>query len=445
MTITHKRICIFKILTLVFLPFSMTLFAQEPADPLTTAEKKLVIDSIGKRLTDIYIFPEAAQKMVAALSAKFIKGDYNAISSPTQFAGKLAADLVDVSHDRHINVTFDPAWVQASKKVISKNDSLELFKRDFPNARADNFGFRKVEILDGNIGYLNLSRFYDPAAGGETAVSAMDFLSNTDALIIDLRQNDGGRGDMVQLIASYFFEPDPILILDIYSRAGNQHQQDWTLPYLPGKRMADKPLYLLTGQGTFSAAESFSYFLKNRRRATLVGQTTGGGAHPVQHQMLTDRFTMFIPYARPVDPTTKTDWEGTGVAPDIAVPEKEALLVAHISALEQVLKGPGRNLSATWALEALKAQAHPIAVPQAILKSYTGSYGAGTRRLTYEKGKLYVERTGASKHELIPLNMDTFYIPETPFLRIRMNVENGKTIGLTRQYNEGSNLKDPKD
>jgi hypothetical protein len=445
MMIMHKKNYHFKILTLVFLLFSMTLFAQDPVASLTTTEKKQVIDSIVKRLTDVYIFPEAAQKMVAALSAKFIKGDYNAISSPSQFAGKLAADLVDVSHDRHINITFDPAWVQASKKVISKNDSLELLKRDFPNARADNFGFRKVEILDGNIGYLNLSRFYDPAMGGETAVSTMNFLSNTDALIIDLRQNDGGRGDMVQLIASYFFEPDPILILDIYSRAGNEHRQDWTLPYLPGKRIADKPLYLLTGPGTFSAAESFVYFLKNRKRATLVGQTTGGGAHPVQHQMLTDRFTIFTPYARPIDPITKTDWEGTGVKPHIAVPEREALLIAHISALEQVLKDPGQNLSATWALEALKARVNPVAVPQAVLKSYTGSYGAGTRRLTYEKGKLYVERAGESKYELIPLTMDTFYIPETPFLRIRMNVENGKTIGLTRQYNEGSNLKDPKD
>ncbi len=136
-----------------------------------------------------------------------------------------------------------------------------MLARDFPNARSDNFGFKEARILDGNIGVsLNLSRFYDPGKGGETAAAAMNFFSNTDALIIDLRQNDGGRGDMVQLVSSYFFEADPIMIADVYSREDDSHRQDWTLPYLPGRRMADKPLYVLTGPATFSAAESLAYF-----------------------------------------------------------------------------------------------------------------------------------------------------------------------------------------
>ncbi|MDR6784989.1 hypothetical protein ABIE26_003687 [Pedobacter africanus] len=430
---------------LFLIAFPALLYAQKPQLPVTEAEKKLVINAISKTLTDMYIFPEVAQKMVSALSARSNSGAYDALTSPSQFAAKLAADLVDVSHDQHINISFDPAWVQASKKAISKKDSLQLINRDFPNARADNFGFRKIAILDGNIGYLNLTRFYDPATGGETVVSAMNFLSNADALILDLRQNDGGRGDMVQLIASYFFDPDPVMIVDIYSRADDQHRQDWTLPYVPGKRLAGKPLYVLTGQATFSAAESFIYFLKNRNRAILVGQPTGGGAHPVRHTMLTDRFTMFIPYARPIDPITKTDWEGTGVSPHIAVPEKEALTVAHINALEGLLKGRIENRNAAWALEALKARVNPVLLPDAILESYTGSYSGGLRNLTFEKGKLYLKRVGEPKYELVPLNSNTFYIPEMPYLQIKITTVNGKIIGLERHYNDGSILKDLKD
>ncbi|MFH6991802.1 S41 family peptidase [Flavobacterium sp. FlaQc-48] len=423
---------------------SLTAAAQNPAVPLTYQEKKQVIDSVAKKLTNIYIYPEVAKKMASVLLANYKRGDYDAISEPSQFAGKLAANLLEVSSDRHINVTFDPSWVEASKKAESKKDSLELLARDFPNARSDNFGFRKLTILEGNIGYLNLTRFYDPGIGGETATSAMNFLSNTDALIIDLRQNEGGRADMVQLLSSYFFDQDPVMITDIYSREDNQHRQDWTLPYLPGRRMPEKPLYLLVGKGTFSAAESLSYFLKNRKRAVLIGQPTGGGAHPVQHKMLTDRFSIFIPYALSIDPITKTDWEGSGVIPNISVPEKEALLFAHMAALEELLKNQSHNISTIWALEMLKARLNPVVVPQTLLKSYTGSYGAAKRKLTYEKGKLYVERAGEPKYELIPITCDTFHIPETPYLRIKINLENGKAVSLTRQYNEGTSIKDLK-
>ncbi|WP_223609338.1 S41 family peptidase [Chryseobacterium sp. OSA05B] len=428
-----------------FIFFSQLFSAQQPIVKLTPAEKKLVIDSICKRLKDIYIFPEKAKKMADGISYKYDRGDYNIIDDPSQFAGKLAADLVNISQDRHINITFDPIWVQTSRKAISKKDSLELLSRDFPNALADNFGFKTVDILAGNIGYLNLTRFYAPALGGDTATSVMNFLSNTESIIIDLRQNDGGRGDMVQLIASYFFESEPIMIADIYSREDDHHRQDWTLPYLPGKRMPDKPLYLLVGQATFSAAESLSYFLKNRNRAILVGQVTGGGAHPVHHKILTDRFTLFIPYARFIDPITNTDWEGTGVIPDIVVSEKEALTTAHIAALEGVVKDQAKSRSKTWALEVVKARIKPIAISPVILKSYTGSYAGGIRKLTYEEGKLYIQRNGEPRYELVPLSGKTFHIEELPYLHIKINTENGKAVSLIRQYNDGSDIQDPKD
>ena len=418
---------------------------QQSVMPLTATEKKQVIGTIIQKMTDIYIYPERGRKMNDALSALEKKGTYDQITDPAVFAAKLREDLVAVSHDRHLNITFDPDWVQASKKTLSKQDSLELIHKDFPNARADNFGFKEVRILDGNIGYLNLTKFYDPALGGETAAAAMNFLNNTDALIIDLRHNGGGYGDMVQLVASYLYSTEQVLILDLYSREEDRHKQDWTLPYVPGKRMPDKPVYVLTGPETFSAAESFTYFLKNQKRATVIGEKTGGGAHPVHHQVLNGRFTIFIPYGRPIDPITKTDWENTGVIPDLAVPAKDALLTAQVRALDSLLATQPANANAAWALAPLKAAQHPIVIPPAVLRSYAGSYSGGVRKLLLEDGKLYFQRSGQSKYTLQPLAIDLFRVTEIPYLRIKISKQGDKVTGFIRLYQDGSSFTENRD
>ncbi len=179
-------------LLLVLFPFMA--FAQPPITPLTEAEKQQVVDSVVKRLDQMYIYPEVAKKMTSLLVANVKKGKYTAIQDPVQFSDRLTADLVSVSQDKHLGISFDPEWVQQSKIVRTAKDSLDLENKDFPNARQDNFGFKEARILDGNIGYLNLTKFYNPALGGDAAAAAMSFLANTDALIIDLRQNGGGYG-----------------------------------------------------------------------------------------------------------------------------------------------------------------------------------------------------------------------------------------------------------
>jgi hypothetical protein len=329
--------------------------------------------------------------------------------------------------------------------VLSKTDSLDLIHKDFPNARRDNFGFKEVRVLDGNIGYLNLTKFYDPALGEQTAIAAMNFLFNTDALIIDLRHNGGGYGDMVQLVASYLFDTEPVLMQEVYSREGDQHKQNWTLPYIPGKRMPDKPVYLLTGPETFSAAESFAYFLKNRKRAVIIGQTTGAGAHPIRHRMLNDRFTIFVPYGRPIDPITKTDWEKTGVSPDVVIPLKEALLTAQIMALEKTVKTDPANKSAGWALTGLKAEQHPVQLPAAVMQAYAGKYSGGVRNILLENGQLYFQRSGQPKFLLTPLTNDIFAVQDLPYLRIQLLTENGEVTGFIRNYDDGSAYTEKRD
>ncbi len=155
----------------------------------------------------------------------------------------------------------------------------------------------------------------------------MALLAHTRALIIDLRENGGGDPAMVQFIVSYLFDTHQH-INDLYYRSKDDTTQYWTLPWVPGERLATQPVYVLTSHRTFSGAEEFTYDLKNLKRATIVGETTGGGAHPVSGTQIDGHFDIAVPVARPINPVTKTDWEGTGVTPDYKTSRDEALTTA---------------------------------------------------------------------------------------------------------------------
>jgi C-terminal processing protease CtpA/Prc len=169
-------------------------------------------------------------------------------------------------------------------------------------------------------------------------VAAMNFLANTDALIIDLRRNGGGDPAMVALISSYLFDAQPVHLNDLYFRPDDSTRQWWTLPYVPGKRYgAKKEVYVLTSKRTFSAAEEFTYNLKCLKRAKIVGETTGGGAHPGGGRRINEHFAIWVPSGRAINPITKTNWEGTGVTPDVDVPQDQSLKVAHNAAMNSIL------------------------------------------------------------------------------------------------------------
>lgn len=163
---------------------------------------------------------------------------------------------------------------------------------------------------------------------GPTAIAAMNFLSHVAAIIFDLRENGGGDPKMIALISTYLFDK-PTHLNDLYNRKQDSTTQSWTLPYVPGNRLPDAPAFVLTSTATFSGAEEFSYNLKNLKRAILVGETTGGGAHPVRGQRIDDHFTVQVPFERAINPISKTNWEGTGVVPDVAAKASEALDVAE--------------------------------------------------------------------------------------------------------------------
>jgi retinol-binding protein 3 len=294
------------------------------------AERKKVIDGVESDLKEYYVEPTVAQQMTDALKAHEAKGDYAAISDGDALAERLTKDLQDVSHDKHLRVEFSP--FKMPERTEPTPEDLARFHQQMEH---NNCAFGKVEILPNNIGYIKFDGFMDASFCGPTVVAAMGFVAHTDAIIFDIRQNGGGQPAMVTLIASYLFD-HPTHLIDIYNRKEDSTTQNWTLSYLPGARLTKQPVFVLTSKRTFSGAEEFAFDLKNQKRATIVGETTGGGAHPVSGHTVADYFTIGVPFAKSLDPVTRTNWEGTGVEPDVKVPEADALTTAEKLAMEKI-------------------------------------------------------------------------------------------------------------
>jgi hypothetical protein len=309
---------------------------QKPL-PIDAAVRAKVINQLLKELDERYVFPKVAKKMRQAIEGRVRGKEYDGIATGQELAQRLTAHLQEVSKDKHLRVHCS---TEPLPKLPAKGDkpSEEAKKRRREEQRFRNSGFAKLERLPGNIGYLELRGFLDATEGADTVAAAMNFLANTDALIIDLRRNGGGTPKMVQLLCSYFFDTKPIHLNSLYWRKGDRTEEFWTLDKVAGKRYLGKPLYILTSSRTFSAAEEFTYNLKNLKRATVVGEKTGGGAHPGGAAPLGDHFLVFIPSGRAINPITKTNWEGTGVVPDVALKADKALDTAHRLALKQVVE-----------------------------------------------------------------------------------------------------------
>jgi len=337
---TSSRIFLirFAILLLLTVTFACTGAAQQgPMDQpdlaIDAATRTKVIDSILKRLNDSYVFPEVAKKMEQSIRERVDKKEYDQITSAKEFANKLTQDLQAVSNDKHLRVRYShEAIPERGERREPTAEEREQRKRDLTWM---NHGFGKVERLPGNIGYLEFFNFADEELGADTVAAAMNFINGTDALIIDMRRNGGGNPAMVALVCSYLFGPEPVHLNDLYWREGNRTDEFWTKKELAGKRYLNKDVYVLTSKRTFSGAEEFSYNLKNLKRATIIGETTGGGAHPGGGFRINEHFGMFVPTGRAISPITKTNWEGTGVTPDVAVPADQALLVARLMALKK--------------------------------------------------------------------------------------------------------------
>jgi len=358
-TTTSKVMFRLAVLCLFALSAVSISFAQPEQPDLTidAATRTQVVDTILKRLNESYVFPDIAKKMEASIRERVTKKEYDQITSAKQFATTLTNDLQAVSHDKHLRVRYSyEAVPERGPRQEPTAEEREQRKRDLTWM---NHGFSKVERLRGNIGYLEFLNFMDEELGADTVAAAMNFVNGTDALIIDMRNNGGGNPAMVALVCSYLFGPEPVHLNDLYWREGNRTDEFWTRKELSGKRYLNKDVYVLTSKRTFSGAEEFTYNLKNLKRATIIGEPTGGGAHPGGGFRISEHFGMFIPTGRAISPITKTNWEGTGVTPDISVPADQALLVARIMALKKstpTIENPDRKAAMTEEIQNLEKE-----------------------------------------------------------------------------------------
>ena len=328
---------------------------QGPAGPdpaVDAATKARVIDGALEHLKNAYIFADVADKMAAAVRERAGRKEYDAITGSRAFAEALTNHLQEVSKDKHLRVIFNPeGFPERRMPTPEERDRMRAAER------RGNFGFQRIERLDGNVGYIDLRGFSGSPDAGPTAVAAMNFLSGTDALIFDLRRNGGGSPAMIGLISSYLFD-DIVHLNDFYIRERDERRQFWTSPHVQGQRYGGtKPVYVLTSNRTFSAAEEFTYNLKNLKRATIVGETTGGGAHPGGVRRIDNHFGVWVPNGRAINPITKTNWEGTGIEPDIKLPADDALKGAHLDALKKIrasASDPRHQKDLDAAIEALQ-------------------------------------------------------------------------------------------
>jgi C-terminal processing protease CtpA/Prc len=316
-------------------PFSTEPDLQSPG--VVNAENRArIIESTIKQFNDLYVFPEVAQEMEKAVRQRMENKEYDNITSAEAFAKKLTADLQAVSRDKHVEVRYSDKPLSPSgnrqDSTPAQTDALRL------KWSRSNHGFAKVEHLPGNIGYFKLKSFHFVKYGAEKVAATMNLLADTDALIIDLRDNTGGTPEMVALIASYLMGPEPVLFDTVHLRRGNNTIESWTLKDIPGKRYTGKNVYILTNKSTSSAGEAFAYNLKALKRATIVGETTGGLANLSDWIPISQHFELSVPIGNTINPITKTSWEGVGVKPDIDVPAAQALKTAHLTALKQLLE-----------------------------------------------------------------------------------------------------------
>jgi hypothetical protein len=432
------------VITVVLFLWLAVLFGQQ-APAIDAARKQAVVDEIAALFNKNYIFAETAQKVGEALRAKLKTGDFDKASTAPDFARAVAAVILDVSKDRHTGFAHNPAMAEDIRRLEgrSEDEAKKVRERQLEESRRDNFGFRKVERLPGNVGYLDFRVFESPADAGPTAVAAMNFLAYCDAVIVDLRQNGGGDPAQIQLISTYFFT-DPVHLNDLYARATDTTENYWTLPYVPGVKAAGADLYILTSARTFSGAEEFTYNMKNLKRATVIGETTGGGAHPTDAMIVQNDFILRVPIARAINPVSKTNWEGTGVTPDIAVPAAEAFDRAYALAVEKLAAkapSPERKAGYDWILTGLRARQAPPSVDAKVLKTYAGVYGE--RKVTFENGALYYQRTGP-KYRLVPMTATLFGLDGLDNFRIEFVVRDGQAVELIGVYDNGERQPSPR-
>lgn len=419
-----------------FLPLLM-IAAAAPAPVLAQSldreAQREVVSRLEATLQQTYVFPDRIPAISAELDRRIQAGPVE--SKP--FAASLAQGLVAASHDLHFSVIFDPDAVAADRAAKASGEEGTQAERD--RERAANFGFRDARRLDGDLAYVRFDFFADPQYAQETAIGAMRFTEGAKGIIIDLRYNNGGVLEMAQLLMSYLYAAgkEQKFFDYFYNKDGVRvERSQWSLAAVPGQRLGTVPVVVLTGSTTFSAAEWMAFALQKLGRATVIGERTAGGAHPVDSVPIDDRFMLQVPIGQIRDPVDGKDFETVGVAPDIAVPASDALLTAQKFLLQS--RAEAGDAEAKWALAPVAFAISGGTVETTKLDEAVGAYEGRT---------LVRTPTGLAYHwrdrfvlALEPIGEDWFAIEGTDDYRFRLVRENGHVSGLERVFKSGETV-----
>ena len=325
-------------IAMLFHPPATTATHYQTSDfKLTSEVKSETMTNLLKAMNEVYVLPIVAKKIEVRLRDWMSTPEFEQTTDPRVFA-KLVNDSMRLeATDAHLRLRYSDRVL--AKRANPREPSPEEIKRYREEVRFANAGFDKIERLPGNIGYLSFLYFAPPEDMAQPLEGAIRFLANVDAMIVDLRQNGGGDPAGVRLFCSYFFDSKPVHLNDIVFRKGDKTTttEFWTLKKVAGPRLPQVPLYILTDKRTGSGAEECAYNFQQLKRGKLIGESTWGGANPGGNVRLSDHFECFIPVGMARNPYTKTNWEGTGVIPDVRCTSNEALKKAHVLSLEEIV------------------------------------------------------------------------------------------------------------
>lgn len=395
------------------------------AGPFSAATRTSVIEAAISRLEQSYIEADTGRLIGEQLRRKLQSGAYDRFDNPAQFADAVTRDLRSLNGDLHLSLRY------VTDRGPNRTNPLG-------DPRRQNFGLGRVEILEGNVGYLEITAFAGAQGYQEAVGDAMRLLARTDAIIIDVRRNGGGSGEMSHLVFSHFLGADPVPTIAVKRRSSPQPTIRKSIAEVPGPRRTEVPLYVLTSQATGSAAEEFSFVLKNLGRATIVGSRTAGAGHMVNGFPVGSGFVLGVSITRVSDPATGKEWEKVGVQPDRVVPAEAALLEAHAAAVRRLMENsPDQdwNRSLTRILTTLEARQTARQPDAAWLNRLAGEYAG--RAVSVRSGRLfYARRTGGLSEELTWLGGNRFGLGATQYLF----EEEGSVVRLVIEPPDGTRV-----
>jgi len=386
-----------------------------------------IVRDLAMGIRNNYVFPDKGEDAAKMLEENLDGGRYESLSD-MELSQRLTLDLRELTEDRHFGVRPAPQRDETEVEVT------------FTGQPSGTFGFQHIERLEGNIGYMDLREFAPRAVAEPTLHAAMRLLQGSDALIFDLRKNGGGDPETIQVLCTYLFDPDePVHLNSLYFRPSDETTEFWTQPeVLESDAMPETPVWVLTSGYTFSGGEEFAYNLKTQQRATLIGETTGGGAHPVDGFLLEGGSHLaMIPVGRAINPITGTNWEGVGVSPHVEAPADEALDIAIDQALEGMAGSddPDKAGQAEWALTAIRAKRGGQPVSEAVMIEIAGDYGE--RQIEMRDGALWYSRKGVSngQRKLTCVGEDAFVVEGVAGFKLEFRRDDdGRIDGVTGNY-----------